>query len=310
MNAPVILLAPLASFVAVFLAVVALWPRPEAAQLRLRVNHYAPLNASARRNTSLPFTHRVMFPVLEHVGQLIARLAPPNMLQNSAERLERAGNPMTPGTFLALRALAAAGLPSLYVAAMISTDSTIGEMQLLVSLGLVVIGYLLPNRFVAAAIASRQRSIDHALPDALDLIVVSMEAGLGLDSALAKVVEKTHGPLADELRKVLSEIQLGEPRRDALRRIGPRTGVKDVITVFNAIVQADQMGVSMVPVMEVQADEARLKRSQRAEERAHQAGVKMTFPLILCILPSVLIVTVGPAAIMVYEQLILNIGRH
>ncbi|MDE3076036.1 MAG: type II secretion system F family protein, partial [Chloroflexota bacterium] len=141
-----------------------------------------------------------------------------------------------------------------------------------------------------------------ALPDALDLIVVSMEAGLAFDGALAKVVEKTKGPLTEEFLKTLYEIQLGKQRREALRQLGARTGVKDLITFVNAVVQADQMGVSMAQVMRTQADEARLKRRQRAEERAHQAAVKMLFPLVLFILPSVLVVTVGPAALTIYTQ--------
>ncbi len=310
MTAQLVTLAPFASFIAVFLVVVALWPRPEAALLKKRVARFGPAALDSPATASLPFTHRVVFPSVDHVGGLLARLAPPNAIARVRERLERGGNPISLGAYFAIRALTAVVVPCLYLAAMVGTESQLRLPQLAVAAALAYVGYLLPNRWLATVVADRQRKIDQALPDALDLIVVSMQAGLGLDGAIAKVVEKTHGPLSDELRRVLHEIQLGEPRRESLRRIGPRTGVKDVITVFNALVQADQMGVSMVSVMEVQADEARLKRRQKAEEQAHQAGVKMTFPLILCILPSVFIVTVGPAALTIYQQLIVNMGHR
>ncbi len=130
-----------------------------------------------------------------------------------------------------------------------------------------------------------------------------MEAGLSLDSALAKVVERMSGPLPEELQRTLREIQVGKSRRDALRELADRCGVKSLSTLVRAIIQADQMGVSMAELMRTQADESRVERRQRAEEKANQASVKMTIPLILFILPTVLIIAAGPAFLVAYKSL-------
>ncbi|MGH2520079.1 MAG: type II secretion system F family protein [Chloroflexota bacterium] len=194
------------------------------------------------------------------------------------------------------------GLPLIYLLLIHPRGQGFGLLDVAIALLAFSLAGHLPKRWVTHAGNKRRHAIELALPDTLDLLVVSMEAGLTLDGALAKVVEKTAGPLRDELRRTLHEIELGASRRDSLRRLGSRTGVKDLVSLINSIVQADQMGVSMAHVMRTQASEARLKRRQRAEERAHQAAVKMLFPLVVCILPSVMIVTVGPAALAIYAQ--------
>ncbi|MBV8084815.1 MAG: type II secretion system F family protein, partial [Chloroflexi bacterium] len=227
---------------------------------------------------------------------------PKQMQQRMEEALNKAGNPVSMNTYLALRGLGMFGLPLLYVLFALSLHASFGIVQIGMLLLFGYIGGFIPKRWVSAAAEKRQKAIERALPDALDLIVVSMEAGLALDGAIAKVVEKTTGPLKQEFQKTLHEIQLGKPRRDALRQLGHRTKVKQLIALVNAIVQADQMGVAMAQVMRTQADEARIKRRQRAEEKAHQAAVKMLFPLVLFILPCVMVVTVGPAAIEIYRQ--------
>jgi tight adherence protein C len=209
---------------------------------------------------------------------------------------------MSVNGYMAVRGLGMLGLPLLYLILSGSLHAGFGPIQLALVLVLGYLGAYLPKFWVSNRADKRRKAIERAVPDALDLIVVSMEAGLALDGAVAKVVEKTTGPLKEEFRQMLHEIQLGKSRREAFKELGSRTNVKDLITLVNAIVQADQMGVSMSQVMRTQADESRLKRRQRAEEKAHQAAVKMLFPLVLFILPSVMIVTVGPAALQIYRQ--------
>ena len=298
---PELIVAPLASFVCVTLLVSSvLTPRRNEIRDKLKPYSYRP--AQDPDTLGLPFSERLLLPMLDRLGRLAGSTAPRRLQNRLKEALDEAGNPISLSSYFALRTLAMAGLPLLYTVLLLSSHRPLNASQILVVALLLFAGYYAPARWLASRAAARRKAIERALPDALDLIVVSMEAGLALDGAIAKVVEKTSGPLKDELWKTLQEIQLGKARRDALRQLGTRSKVKDVITLVNSVVQADQMGVSMAQVMRTQADEARLKRRQRAEEKAHQAAVKMLFPLVLFILPSVMIVTVGPAALGIYRQ--------
>lgn len=293
--------APFASFVTVTLLILSLFPAKKNSA-REKLKQYAYRNLEGDDVLSRPFSERVALPLLERLGRALGAVAPQRMQERSRESLEHAGDPVSMNTLLALRGVAAVGLPVAYLALMLPTHQAIGPSQVLFALVLGLVGSYVPKQWLAQKIKARQRLIQRALPDALDLIVVSMEAGLALDGAIAKVVEKTRGPLKDELQRMLREVQLGKPRRDAFRQLAARAGVPELIALVNSIVQADQMGVSMAQVMRTQADEARLRRRQRAEEKAHQAAVKMLIPLVLFILPSVMIVTVGPAALAIFKQ--------
>jgi tight adherence protein C len=155
----------------------------------------------------------------------------------------------------------------------------------------------------------RQQDVLRALPTALDLVTVCMEAGLSFDSGLAKVVEKTRGTLSDEFGRVLTEMQMGKARREALRDMAKRLSTRDVSSFVAAIVQADQMGMSLGPVMRAQSDDVRLRRRQRAEEQAMKASVKMLFPLMFCILPSTMLVVLGPGMVTMFTQLLPTMGN-
>jgi tight adherence protein C len=150
---------------------------------------------------------------------------------------------------------------------------------------------------IQSRIKRRQENIWKALPDALDLLVICVEAGLGFDMAMGKVYEKWENELAIAFGRVLREIQLGKLRRDALRDMANRMGVPDVTSFVAAIIQADQLGVSMAKILRIQADQMRIKRRQRAQEKAHQAPVKMIFPMVFLIFPSIWIVLLGPSII-------------
>jgi len=165
------------------------------------------------------------------------------------------------------------------------------------------IGYLVPEFWLGSRIKARQKLILKMIPDTLDLLTISVRAGLGFDAALAKVVEKLPGPLTDEFRRALAEVRVGKARRDALRDMVPRTNVQPLSNFIGAIIQAEQLGVSISKVLQVQSEQLRIERRQRAEEMAAKAPIKMLFPLVGCIFPALFIVILGPAIISIIKTL-------
>jgi tight adherence protein C len=170
---------------------------------------------------------------------------------------------------------------------------------ILFGVALAALGFFLPNIVLHQSAYDRSETIQRELPDALDLLVISVESGLGFDAALAQVARNTQGPLAEEFFRVLQEMQLGTGRSDALRALADRTDVVDLRGFVTAMVQADAFGIPIANVLRIQAREMRIRRSQRAEETAQKVPVKILFPLIFCILPSLFIVILGPAAIQI-----------
>jgi tight adherence protein C len=186
------------------------------------------------------------------------------------------------------------------------SSSLIIRPSLLLSLGGAAMGYLLPSMALARMARRRQHRIRLSLPDALDLLVVSVEAGLGLDQALQRVGEElafAHPELSDELRLINFELRAGKPRAEALRNLADRTGVEDLASLAAMLIQTDKFGTSVARSLRVHSDTLRTKRRQRAEEAAAKTGVKMVFPLVFCIFPAVWVVTIGPAAIKFVEVL-------
>jgi tight adherence protein C len=172
--------------------------------------------------------------------------------------------------------------------------------NLMLGIGGALLGYVLPGIVLARKARARQHRLQMGLPDALDLLVVSVEAGLGLDQALMRVGEElavAHPDLADELRLVNLELRAGKGRSEALRNLGERTGVEDLNSLVTMLVQTDKFGTSVAQSLRVHSDVLRTKRRQRAEEAAAKTGVKMVFPLVFCIFPAIWVVTIGPAAI-------------
>ena len=165
------------------------------------------------------------------------------------------------------------------------------------------IGYIGPEFWLGGRVKKRQKGILLQIPDALDLLTISVRAGLGFDAALGKVVEKMKGPLVDEFRRALAEVRVGKARREALRDIVPRTEVQPLTNFIGAIIQAEQLGVSISKVLQVQSEQLRIERRQRAEEQAAKAPIKMLFPLVGCIFPSLFVVILGPALILIMQNL-------
>lgn len=165
------------------------------------------------------------------------------------------------------------------------------------------LGFVGPKFWLSKRVTKRKKLISKALPDTLDLLEVSMEAGLGFDMALSKVIEKTKGPLATEFKKALEEIMVGEPRREAMKNVGKRTGVEDLQLFINNVIQAEQLGVGIAKVIQVQSDQIRVLRRQRVEEEAMKVPIKILFPLIFFIFPTLLLIVLGPVILKIMQEL-------
>lgn len=245
---------------------------------------------------------RWMRPLTEQVA---GRL-PAEMRQSLRARLAQAGllGKLNEAEFVALRLLAgglALGVGTVFGVWL----TTQGSSLALIGGALAGVGLaLLPDNWVQAQIHDRQRAVRRVLPDALDLLVVSVEAGTGFDAAMARVGEKLKGPLAQEFNRALQEMRLGKTRAAALRAMAERVGVEELGTFVSAVCQADQLGASMARVLTVQAETLRQRQVYRTREMAMKLPVKLMFPLILCIFPAILVVILGPGLITVYETLL------
>src|SRR5205085_6993699 len=217
-------------------------------------------------------------------------------LKGVERNLVTAGEPMTLTGFLTM-VLVTFGAATGFGILIVSIASRFGMIQIGIIAVISFVGFYLPFYLVKSRAKQRQAAIIKSLADAFDLITTCVEAGLGLDAALARVAEKVEGPFADELTRSLRDISLGKARRDALKELGERTAVPDLVQFTNAVIQAEAMGSSIGLVLRVQAEQLRVKRRQRAEEAAYKAPVKMLFPLVLCIFPTLFIVILGPAII-------------
>lgn len=244
---------------------------------------------------------RVIGPALRSGTRALGSLLPKSMLKGVERKLITAGEPMTMNGFLTMLLLTSTGSIGFGFMIIFAMGGTFGTVQLGVMAMLAVVGFYLPFYIVTSRARQRQSAIIKSLADAFDLITTCVEAGLGLDAALARVAEKVQGPFADELSRSLRDIALGKSRKEALKELGERTQVPDLIQFTNAVIQAETMGSSVGQVLRVQADQLRVRRRQRAEEQAYKAPVKMLFPLVLCIFPTLFIVILGPAAITIMQ---------
>lgn len=242
------------------------------------------------------FVERVLQPIYREALRLVRVVLPPSMLQRLQWRLTVAGDPVTLTGMLVIWSICAFALPALLFL-FSSATGPINPRQLLLIFGLMALGGYLPHFWLNNKTQERQKQVIKRLPDAIDLLSTSVEAGLGIDAALGQVAEKVKGPISQEIRRMLREMAMGSARRDALKGFAERTQVPDVKLLVNALIQAEEMGVSLAAVIRVQAEQMRTKRRQRAEEAAHKAPVKITIPLVLFIFPTILVVILGPAAI-------------
>jgi len=250
-----------------------------------------------------PFVDRVVWPVLEGLGERVMSLLPAALLARLRRQLTLAGSSLSVPGFTLIWVASAVAFPGAFLVLMLAAQASSGALYFLGFLTFLAVGIYVPYFWLARRVGRRQRQILRDLPNALDLITTCVEAGLGLDASFAKVTEKMKGPLSDELAHALDQMAMGRMRRDALRDVGVRTAVPEVIIFVNAVVHAEHTGASIGQLLRVQAEQARVKRRQRVEAHAQRMPIWMTFPLILFILPSLFIVILGPAGISAYEAL-------
>ena len=245
-----------------------------------------------------PFRDRILRPAVTYMSRGIGAIAPRGYLKRLRDRLITAGTSsrIGPERFVMVKIFVAIGIFALVGVAMRVAGLGLGSALLFAIIAALLVSYV-PDIILGARVSGRQRNIAKALPDMLDMLTISVEAGLGFDQSVSKYVQNASGPLAEEFGMTLREIQAGKSRRDALRALGDRASVAELRAFIMAIVQADVFGVSISEVLRTQSHEMRLKRRQRAEEFAQKAPAKMVFPLILCIMPATLIVVMGPAII-------------
>lgn len=252
---------------------------------------------------SQPFSQRIVVPMVDAAAQFITRFTPQQTLEQTRHKLELAGRPnnWSPAEFWGIRVVATVVLGAVIFLLMTVAQQPFGK-RLMLGGGAALVGFVYPQIWINSKVRTRQNAIMRALPDALDLLTICVEAGLGFDSAMGKVNEKWDDPLAQEFGRVIRDIQLGVARKDALRDMDTRMEVTDVTSFVAAIVQTEQLGVSIAKVLRIQSDQMRMRRRQRAEERAQQAPIKMLFPMVFLIFPSIYIVLLGPAVLTVMES--------
>jgi tight adherence protein C len=252
-----------------------------------------------------PFAERVIVPLMKRFGELSVRFTPQKVLEDTTRKLEMAGNPgrIDAATFLASRFVVAVVFAGLLLGISILAPKPWPlPRTILVVLTFTVIGFFFPQLWLQSIINRRQNEVRKAMPDALDLLTICVEAGLGFDAAMSKVSEKWENHLSLALARAIREIQLGKTRRDALRDMADRIGIAELTSFVAAVIQSELLGVSLSRVLRIQSDQMRVRRRQRAEEEAHKAPIKMIIPMALLTFPSILIILLTPAAIQISQS--------
>ncbi|CAA9330915.1 MAG: Type II/IV secretion system protein TadC, associated with Flp pilus assembly [uncultured Nocardioidaceae bacterium] len=259
--------------------------------------------ASMQQELDPSFQDRVLTPAVDRFVGIGKRLTPADYAERIKGKLDVAGNPpgWTVDRVISLKFIGfVVALGIALLACMLLGMSS--SRMLIVCVAAALIGYNSPNLYLHQKGSDRSTSLRNALPDALDLLTISVEAGLAFDAALSQVARNTKGPLADEFARVLQEMQIGLGRSNALRALGERTTLPDLRSFVSAMVQADAFGIPIGQVLRVQSAEIRVKRRQRAEEMAQKVPVKILLPLMFCILPCLFIVVMGPAVIQAMDN--------
>jgi tight adherence protein C len=255
---------------------------------------------SRHKDEVASLARRLLVPMLGWLERRLGSIMPDQIVRDLGRSLERAGLNLSPASFLVQWVMGALAAPLMLTVVAMLAGLPLMVVPVIALLALVP-GVVGPILWLQGRATRRQRLILRALPDFCDLVAISVEAGLGLEAAMARVAERQPGPLAQEVRKTLHEISLGRARQEALIDMGRRCGVDELNTFLTAIVQAEQLGVGIANTLRVQADYLRMQRRQRAEAMAQQAPVKMVFPLVFLIFPAMMLVLLGPAAIRLWE---------
>ena len=245
---------------------------------------------------TLPFRQRVLAPFIVRVGGFFGRFLPHKNLEKLQQNLIEAGNPskLGPVEFMGVRLALAIVLRGSFFLLILLSSGLAGPTLLLPPM-VGGIGYAIPGIWLSRKIKSRKQEIQNSLADAIDLLSISVEAGLAFDPALARVAHKWDNALTDEFKRMLGEMQMGKSRREAMRELQARVNVDDLNIFISSLVQADQLGVSITQILRVQSRQMRIRRRQRAEEKAQKAPIKMLFPMVFLIFPAMYVIILGPA---------------
>jgi len=269
--------------------------RPQSLRYRIAPNGAEVPDLTASDRTAGSIGQRLIGPAVRRVGTGIGRLLPTNLLRSITRLLIAADEPWSLAGFLAAWLTSATVGALLWVYIGVSNASLSGLQIAVIGMAIMPFAVLVPYAAVRSKARRRQKSIILALPDAMDLLVTSVEAGMGVDSAFALVTDKTTGPLSEAFSSYLKEAGLGRPRREALVAVAERTGVPDLIEIANSVNQGEQIGTSIGDVLRAQAGDLRARRRERAQMRAQRAPVLMTIPLALCFLPAMVAVVIVPS---------------
>lgn len=276
--------------------------RQVAASLRT-IESIGPGAPESARPTDRPFSDRVTTPAAGWLAQVARTLSGGGWAESTTRRLARAGNPVgwDAERILAAKTLSAIGLGILVAVLILVSSSPLPAVLWGVMFG--IFGFFVPDLLLARQGEQRAEAIARDLPDAIDLLTVTVESGLTFDAGLTQVSRNTQGPLAEEFTRVLKEIQIGSGRATALKALADRTDIDDLRIFLNSMIQAERLGIPVADVLRVQSSEMRVKRSQRIEEQAMKLPVKIIFPLLLGIMPALFVVILGPALINIYDTL-------
>ncbi len=266
---------------------------------------------TAEEELAKPFVQRVLLPLGDFVSKMFRGYTPAEVADRTHKKLVMAGlyPRVTSVQLLGLCWFSAAGCVILMFLMILAFGTTPGSEFKYDPINIAYLligafgGYILPQFVLGRKMRTRQEQILIALPYSIDILSISVEAGMGFDAAVGYTMRKIKGPLAEEFSKTLNEIRLGKPRLEALDDLGNRTGVDDLKTFITAVVHASRLGGSITNTLRIQADSIRTRRRQRAQEQAMKAPIKIVFPLVLFIFPALFIVLLGPALISVWVQL-------
>lgn len=285
-------------FIAVMLIVGSLAMRQQLDPVQARLQQIATRPKSLEElELQRPLSERTLKPIINSLSKLVGRFLPKNTVRGVSLRLKRAGMEHTSTEFMLGVKGFAAVVGSILLALLVNVITVDTTQTIIGGVAGLVLGFMAPDYYLGNKAGKRNNLILDALPDALDLLTISVEAGLGFDAALVKVTEKMKGPLSDEFKRAAGEQRVGKSRQEALRGITQRVDVKEFQNFIGAIIQADQLGVSMSKVLRIQSEQLRQARRQRAEEKAARAPILIMLPTVGCIFPSLFIVILAPAAL-------------
>lgn len=288
--------------VSVFMVLLLSYVFREKLNINKRIKSYV---YTAEKETNLQqgtFIERIIRPIISKATRFMDRITPQSYYNQMEKRIKEAGNPkgVSVGGIVFFQICMTCFAIALAALMRLSGGASVPKIMVIVAALLGIIN-MLPKYYLKHRIALRQKEIEKSLPDALDLLTVSIEAGLSFDGAVAKLVEKMSGVLVDEFAVALKEMRVGVSKRDAFKSLVERVPVPSLVTFVGSILQADQLGVSMGNVLRIQSSLARQKRMQKTQENAMKAPVKMLIPMILFIMPTIFIVILGPVVIMIMK---------